>query len=142
MGDSLAILTLHKNFGVEQKVFLEELTTITAAFIDMHKAGVTGSTALATLKAAFRVDPSLEELTTITAAMIDLKESGLTEAEAMARLEAALIADPTLETLDDLLELPKEREDDKEDPKDSKERDDDKEDPKDSKERDDDRKDP
>jgi hypothetical protein len=74
------------------------VTTLTAALIDLHEAGITGEAALAVIRTAAQADPTLEESSTIVAAIIDVVEAGVPIEQGMALLalqhDAALGLEP------------------------------------------------
>ncbi|MBA2123762.1 hypothetical protein B9J78_02320 [bacterium Unc6] len=83
---------------------LEEVTTITAAMVDMHEAGLTPEHSLALIKLHGELEGLgiareifLEEFSTLAAAKIDMHEAGITGAAAMAMIREAMKADPSLE---------------------------------------------
>ncbi len=85
---------------------LEELTTITAAMIDLHEAGASQENIMATLKlmeehvaAGVKRELLLEEFTTVVAAKVDLLDAGIAPGKALAVLGTAMAADPYLEKL-------------------------------------------
>lgn len=84
---AMKILNLQKELGIDPTLFKEELSTITAAVIDMIEAGIPTENALTILRSSLAFDPTLEELTTITAAMIDLHEAGASQENIMATLK-------------------------------------------------------
>lgn len=78
------VINLQNELGLDRIVFNEEVSTITAALIDMMEAGITKDAALDILNRTLVVDPTLEELATIIAAMIDLHEAGAMEEDIIA----------------------------------------------------------
>jgi hypothetical protein len=101
-GDALAIL----RGALTADRSLEELTTITAAMIDLHEVGVApesmrGIFDLVEAQLAAGADRVLllEELTTITAAKADMLEAGIPAGVALDTLRTAMQADPKLEEL-------------------------------------------
>lgn len=84
---ALRILNLQKELGIDATRFKNELSTITAAAIDMTEAGMTTENAITILRWSLAFDPTLEELTTITAALIDLHEAGASQENIMATLK-------------------------------------------------------
>jgi hypothetical protein len=101
-GDALAVL----RGALIADRSLEELTTITAAMIDLHEVGA-GQTEImavfdlieAQLAAGADRALVLEEFTTITAAKADMLEAGIPAAAALDTLRTAMQADPKLEEL-------------------------------------------
>jgi len=77
--------------GVTLELFQAELATLVWAVVDLMQAGLSQDEALAALRQAIAIDPSLREVTTIVADKIDLKEAGLSAATIQAFL--ALRAD-------------------------------------------------
>lgn len=106
-GDPEQVVNLIKSAGeanISSEILLEEITTLTAAYIDMIDEGISAAVASAFLTDAMKADPSLEELSTLSAAFIDLIEDGVSEAEATKIINEAIKADPSLESFDDLIE--------------------------------------
>jgi hypothetical protein len=101
-GDALAVL----RGALIADRSLEELTTITAAMIDLHEVGATQESIMGTFdlieaQLAAGADRALllEEFTTITAAKADMLEAGIPAAAALDALRTAMQADPKLEEL-------------------------------------------
>jgi hypothetical protein len=101
-GDALAIL----RGALIADRSLEELTTITAAMIDLHEVGATpedirGTFDLIEAQLVAGADRTLvlEEFTTITAAKADMLEAGIPAAAALDALRTAMQADPKMEEL-------------------------------------------
>ena len=106
-GDFKQVINLIKSAteaNVSAEIILEEITTLTAAYIDMIDEGISESAAFTLLTYTMGSDTSLEEITTVTAAYIDLIEFGLSESHAANIIKEAIMADPTLDSFDDFIE--------------------------------------
>lgn len=71
------ILRLADAEGIDKTIFLEEIETVSAAYLDLIEAGIPTERAIAILQKDILLDPTLEEVPTIIAASIDLEEAGI-----------------------------------------------------------------